>query len=74
MISSTPAASCRLPVWHLNQKRYGPMRLDVSANHLHGPTLVSLDKALSAIPVEGVELAQLREQYLETVSAKGCPC
>ncbi|ACO74000.1 Uncharacterized protein conserved in bacteria [Laribacter hongkongensis HLHK9] len=57
----------------LNQKRYGPMRLDVSANHLHGPTLVSLDKALSAIPVEGVEPVQLREQYLETVKAKGLP-
>lgn len=55
----------------LNQKRYGPMRLDVSANHLHGPTLVSLDKALSAIPVEGVELAQLREQYLENRQGQG---
>lgn len=57
----------------VDQSSYGPMRLDVSANHLHGPTLVRLDQALSAIPFEGVEPAALRQQYIDTIKKNGLP-
>jgi uncharacterized protein YdgA (DUF945 family) len=45
----------------------------VSANHLHGPTLVKLDKALSSIPFEGVDPAKLRQQYIDAVKNNGLP-
>jgi uncharacterized protein YdgA (DUF945 family) len=41
--------------FNYNDQHYGPMRLDVSANHLHGPTLLKLDQAISQIPFEGVD-------------------
>ncbi|CUA85697.1 Uncharacterized conserved protein YdgA, DUF945 family [Gulbenkiania indica] len=56
-----------------NDQLYGPLRLDVSANHLHGPTLVRLDKTISAIPVEGVDPAVLRQRYLDTIKTEGLP-
>ncbi|WP_233201152.1 YdgA family protein [Chromobacterium alticapitis] len=56
-----------------NDRRYGPMRLDVSANHLHGPTLVKLDKAIGAIPFEGVDPAVLRKQYIDTIKKNAVP-
>ena len=57
----------------VNQQAIGPMRLDVSANHLHGPTLLKLDKALSDIQVEGIDPAILRKQYIDTVTHVGLP-
>jgi uncharacterized protein YdgA (DUF945 family) len=59
--------------FNYNQSVYGPLRLDVSANHLHGPTLVKLDKALSSIPFEGVDPAKLRQQYIDAVKNNGIP-
>jgi len=56
-----------------NQNVYGPMRLDVSANHLHGPTLVKLDKAISSIPFEGMDPTKLRQQYIGVIKAQGIP-
>ncbi|WP_239690836.1 YdgA family protein [Chromobacterium sphagni] len=56
-----------------NENRYGPMRLDVSANHLHGPTLVKLDRAISQIPFEGVDPAVLRKQYVDTIKKNAIP-
>ncbi|WP_434633814.1 YdgA family protein [Chromobacterium sp. CV08] len=56
-----------------NANRYGPLRLDVSANHLHGPTLVKLDKAISQIPFEGVDPMVLRRQYVDTVKKNAIP-
>ncbi|MCD4505812.1 YdgA family protein [Chromobacterium piscinae] len=56
-----------------NANRYGPLRLDVSANHLHGPTLVKLDKAISEIPFEGVDPAVLRKQYVDTIKKNAIP-
>ncbi len=57
----------------LNDQTYGPMRLDVSANHLHGPTLTRLDSELGRIPFEGVEPAELRKQYIGTIKTYGIP-
>lgn len=59
--------------FNYNDQHYGPMRLDISANHLHGPTLIKLDQAISAVPVEGVDPAQLRKQYINTIKANGIP-
>ncbi|WP_338092953.1 DUF945 family protein [Chromobacterium amazonense] len=58
---------------NISDHRYGPLRLDVSANHLHGPTLVKLDKAISAIPFEGVDPAVLRKQYVDTIKKNAVP-
>lgn len=52
---------------------YGPFRLDVSANHLHAPTLVKLDHALSQIPFEGVDPTELRKRYIATITREGVP-
>jgi uncharacterized protein YdgA (DUF945 family) len=59
--------------FNYNQSVYGPMRLDVSANHLHGPTLVKLDKAISQIPFEGVDPTKLRQDYIGVIKAQGVP-
>jgi uncharacterized protein YdgA (DUF945 family) len=56
-----------------NDQVYGPMRLDVSANHLHGPTLLKLDQAISQIPIEGVDPVALRKSYVSTVKKYGLP-
>jgi len=56
-----------------NDRIYGPMRLDISANHLHGPTLIKLDQELGKIPFEGVDPAVLRKQYIDTVKRYGVP-
>jgi uncharacterized protein YdgA (DUF945 family) len=56
-----------------NDQMYGPMRLDVSANHLHGPSLVKLDQAISQIPFEGVDPVTLRKSYISTVKRYGIP-
>lgn len=56
-----------------NDQVYGPMRLDVSANHLHGPSLVKLDQAIGQIPFEGVDPAALRKSYIGTVKKYGIP-
>jgi uncharacterized protein YdgA (DUF945 family) len=56
-----------------NDQVYGPMRLDVSANHLHGPTLLKLDQAISQIPIEGVDPATLRKHYISTIKQYGIP-
>lgn len=57
----------------VNDSRYGPMRLDISANHLHGPTLIKLDQAIGAIPFEGVDPALLRKQYIDTIKKNAIP-
>ncbi|QBJ79182.1 DUF945 domain-containing protein [Aquitalea sp. USM4] len=59
--------------FNYNDQHYGPMRLDVSANHLHGPTLLKLDQAISQIPFEGVDPAVLRKQYIDTIKQTGIP-
>jgi uncharacterized protein YdgA (DUF945 family) len=59
--------------FNYNDQHYGPMRLDVSANHLHGPTLLKLDQAISQIPFEGVDPAVLRKQYIDTIKRTGIP-
>ncbi|WP_293764387.1 YdgA family protein [uncultured Aquitalea sp.] len=59
--------------FNYNDKHYGPMRLDISANHLHGPTLLKLDQAISQIPFEGVDPAVLRKQYVDTIKKNGIP-
>lgn len=59
--------------FNFNDHRYGPMRLDISANHLHGPTLVKLDQAIGQIPFEGVDPALLRKQYIDTIKKNGIP-
>lgn len=56
-----------------NNQVYGPMRLDVSANHLHGPTLIRLDHALGQISIEGVDPATLRKRYIDTIKQYGMP-
>jgi len=56
-----------------NDEAYGPLRLDVSANHLHGPSLIKLDQALSNIPVEGVDPVVLRKSYISTIKKYGVP-
>ena len=59
--------------FNLNDKRYGPMKLDVSANHLHGPTLLKLDQEIGKIPFEGVDPAILRQRYVNTIKTYGVP-
>lgn len=59
--------------FNFNDHRYGPMCLDISANHLHGPTLVKLDQAIGQIPFEGVDPALLRKQYIDTIKKNGIP-
>jgi len=56
-----------------NDQVYGPMRLDVSANHLHGPTLVKLDQAIAQLPIEGMDAATLRKSYIGTIKKYGIP-
>lgn len=56
-----------------NDSIYGPFKLDISANHLHGPTLVKLDDALGKLPFQGLEPAQLRKKYLDTIVKEGLP-
>ncbi|MEQ6289227.1 YdgA family protein [Vogesella sp. GCM10023246] len=56
-----------------NDSVYGPLKLDVSASHLHGPTLVKLDDALSRLPFEGKDPAQLRKRYIDTIMQQGLP-
>ncbi|TCP08481.1 uncharacterized protein YdgA (DUF945 family) [Crenobacter luteus] len=56
-----------------NQSVYGPLKLDISANHLHGPTLVKLDEEIGKIPFEGVEPAKLRQAYLDAIKTHGVP-
>jgi uncharacterized protein YdgA (DUF945 family) len=60
-------------VFSYNDQVYGPMRLDVSANHLHGPSLVKLDQAIGQIPFEGVDPVALRKSYISTVKKYGIP-
>ena len=57
----------------VNRVPYGPMRLDLSANHLHGPSLLKLEQAFADIQVEGVEPAKLRQQYLDAITQQGGP-
>lgn len=57
----------------INDSLYGPMRLDVSANHLHGPTLMRLDSEIGKIPFEGVDPAGLRKQYIAVLKQYGVP-
>ena len=59
--------------FEINHTSYGPMKLDVSANHLHAASVLKLDRALSAIKIEGVEPAALRQQYLDTITLEGGP-
>jgi len=59
--------------FNYNDQHYGPMRLDVSANHLHGPTLLKLDQTISQIPFEGVDPSVLRKQYIDTIKHTGIP-
>ncbi|WP_231895195.1 YdgA family protein [Vogesella sp. LIG4] len=56
-----------------NDSVYGPLKLDVSANHLHGPTLVKLDAALSKLPFEGKDPSLLRKRYIDTIMQQGLP-
>ncbi|MFC3625644.1 YdgA family protein [Vogesella amnigena] len=56
-----------------NDSIYGPLKLDVSASHLHGPTLVKLDQALSKLPFEGKDPAELRKRYIDTIMQQGLP-
>ena len=49
------------------------MRLDLSVNHLHGPSLLKLEQAFSDIQVEGVEPDKLRQQYIDAVVREGGP-
>lgn len=57
----------------VNHTAYGPMRLDLSVNHLHGPSLLKLEQAFSDIQVEGVEPDKLRQQYIDAVVREGGP-
>ena len=59
--------------FNLNENRYGPMRFDVSANHLHGPTLVKLDQVLGQVPFEGVDPLLLRKQYIDAIKKNSSP-
>jgi len=52
---------------------YGPLKLDISANHLHGPTLVKLDQAFTRIPFEEKDPTQLRKRYIEAITKQGLP-
>lgn len=56
-----------------NDSVYGPLKLDISANHLHGPTLVKLDEAFTRIPFEVKDPALLRKRYIETITSQGLP-
>ena len=56
-----------------NDSVYGPLKLDIAASHLHGPTLVKLDEALSRLPFEVKDPAQLRKRYIETITKQGLP-
>lgn len=56
-----------------NDSVYGPLKLDIAANHLHGPTLVKLDQALTRLPFEVKDPAQLRKRYVETITKEGLP-
>jgi uncharacterized protein YdgA (DUF945 family) len=56
-----------------NNLMYGPLRLDVSAEHLDGASLAKLDQAIANIPVEGVDPAALRKQYISTIKQYGIP-
>lgn len=56
-----------------NDLIYGPMKLDVTASHLHGPTLVKLSDELGKLPIEGVDPAVLRKNYIDTVLKYGTP-
>ncbi len=56
-----------------DEQKYGPLKLDVSANHLHGPTLVKLDEALSKVPFEKLPPAELRKRYIDTILQNGVP-
>lgn len=56
-----------------NDLIYGPMKLDVTAAHLHGPTLVKLGDELGKLPVEGVDPTVLRKNYIDTVLKYGTP-
>ena len=56
-----------------NDLIYGPMKLDVTASHLHGPTLVKLGDELGKLPIEGVDPAVLRKNYIDTVLKYGTP-
>lgn len=56
-----------------NDSVYGPLKLDISANHLHGPTLVKLDQAFTRIPFEEKDPTQLRKRYIEAITKQGLP-
>lgn len=56
-----------------NDSVYGPLKLDISANHLHGPTLVKLDEAFTRIPFEVKDPALLRKRYIDTITQQGMP-
>jgi len=56
-----------------NDQVYGPLRLDISANHLDGASLAQLDQAISKIPFEGVDPATLRKEYISTIKKYGIP-
>lgn len=56
-----------------NDNVYGPFKLDVSANHLHGPTLVKLDDALGKLPFQGTDPSLLRKKYIDTIVKEGLP-
>ncbi|WP_328698634.1 YdgA family protein [Craterilacuibacter sinensis] len=56
-----------------DEQKYGPLKLDISANHLHGPTLVKLDQELSKIPFENIAPADMRKRYIDTILKNGVP-
>ncbi|MDF0604266.1 YdgA family protein [Neisseriaceae bacterium TC5R-5] len=57
----------------LNDNRYGPMRLDVSASHIHSPSFIKLKNAINQIPFEGVDPVVLRKQYIDTIKKNIVP-
>lgn len=57
----------------VNGDPVGPLLVDISARHLHGPTLMRLDRALATIPFEGKDPEEVRRQYVDTLIGEGTP-
>ncbi|WP_179958390.1 YdgA family protein [Chitinimonas arctica] len=57
----------------LNGKNYGPAALSVSANHLHGPTLFKLSKAMAQVQREVADPAEQAGKMLKVFRNEGLP-
>lgn len=57
----------------LNGKVYGPAKLAVAANHLHGPTLAALSKAVSKIQREVADPTEQASKMLTVFRKEGLP-